>query len=852
MAICHEVILIGLGKFGKTVSNNLNQRIEERKIQLGDLANNMNLHTIIFSAETVFHSTDYMNEIVEKVKDSDAFQKGQKFSFIFVGDFYEEFTSKYAVDFAYLPYLLENTGVLNHDDIIGFFTFASALRVVENVPEEKIALICKYFERLEDVNQKDIYTPPFKMLGDKDFKSVQTTSGPFNRNYLLVTPGKSDVVERETGIVFAERIFYELFYLSKTFKEKESGFIAEKAAPEAADKNLSCFSMVQIPRITEVQKYYLKYLLEEEIFSRFLEEPLKGIDEEFFSAKFMEMIDIPGNSDDFPMERATELFVNRYKENFSRILTYYITGKKQDFKDYIEDVKTRVNQVVFNMYPYYNNFATTELDYINETLKTGFENLFNFDRISGNFKTYKSFIEKLKAKLKTWGNSLLTFSTSEESYDIEKDFDKIEKKVSHLQKMWILSLLPLRPIRQKLIENTILSLPIENYLNSLIKKNLAKAFYDYWKGCIEKEKSPIKNCEQILENLNHLEEKLTEKEKYISDKIQFIENMNNSYYILPMFKQKEDYDNLLSIIKSNNFGSHKEQLKKQIVSTALKLWVKDKDIFNITKNPTDFISFIENDFVPDNMHLFSETENMNEKFFDFSKEAVKKTYEETESINAISFQTKDTALFQNETLLTPSNMKPDCLSEEIDSKLDTSSHDFEKVEIPKDFTLGSVVYFKDYLYMSQKDMKKKDFLENYRNIETSAPEYDNSLTEKVVEENIVSSDSKASENESQEESNTNNQSAQTEMNLWKFSRSVLMFYVENEKVTSLYNKTFGETKENITDDEIENLAKTITFEESLNELSAEKLTEFAKDNNIPVKSDSAKQIKLILHEFSKR
>ncbi|UKI56263.1 MAG: hypothetical protein L6V90_03635 [Treponema succinifaciens] len=64
-------------------------------------------------------------------------------------------------------------------------------------------------------------------------------------------------------------------------------------------------------------------------------------------------------------------------------------------------------------------------------------------------------------------------------------------------------------------------------------------------------------------------------------------------------------------------------------------------------------------------------------------------------------------------MLVPCNIAEDCLSEEINKKFDSS---LEKLEIPKDFTLGGVVYFKDYLYMSQKYMKKKVFLENYKNI----------------------------------------------------------------------------------------------------------------------------------------
>ena len=341
-----EVILVGLGKFGESVSNNLVHMIEERRVQLGKIANSVILHTINFADDLVFHSTDYMNEILETVKESYAFKTGEKFDFIFTGDFFENGTSKYAIDFAYIPHLLQQTTAFKVGEVIGFFTFAADLGVVEKVSDETLALICKHFTHLDTINKKDTYQVPYKTVMDKPFKNVDSSAGPFNRNYVLVTPGKSNVVANETGIVFAERIFYELFYLSKKLSEQSHNYISAINDRENSDKNLSCFSMVQIPRINEVQKYYLKYLFEEEIVSSFLQEPIKGTDGEYYLSKFFEMIDMSYKDDSFPIDRAAKLFINRYIENFSHLLTYYVSGAYSDFKEYIEDCKKRLEKTV--------------------------------------------------------------------------------------------------------------------------------------------------------------------------------------------------------------------------------------------------------------------------------------------------------------------------------------------------------------------------------------------------------------------------------------------------------------------------------------------------------------------------
>ncbi|UKI56264.1 MAG: hypothetical protein L6V90_03640 [Treponema succinifaciens] len=127
-----------------------------------------------------------------------------------------------------------------------------------------------------------------------------------------------------------------------------------------------------------------------------------------------------------------------------------------------------------------------------------------------------------------------------------------------------------------------------------------------------------------------------------------------------------------------------------------------------------------------------------------------------------------------------------------------------------------------------------------RILKTSDLKYDASIAEKIK---IDEKNALTEKTEDVKESETKNQ------NFWKFTRSILLFYIEPEKVVELYNKTFEADKENLSDEEIDNLAAKISFEDVLSEVSEEKLAEFAKENNIPVKSSKEKQIKLILHEF---
>jgi len=833
-----EVILVGLGEFGKSVSDNLVHMIEERRVQLGKAANSVILHTVNFENSDVFKSTDYLTTILDTVKDSAAKKMGEKFAFIFTGDMYESGTSKYAVDFAYLPYLMELSAALNHSEVLGFFTFASELGVTEKVSEESLGLICRHFEHLHKINEKNYYDAPFKDINNKPFKRITLPKGPFDRNYVLLTPGKSKVVSEETGFVFAERIFYELYYLAPKFNELGPQWSASLAEDVNSDKNLSCFSMVQIPRINEIQKYYLKYLLEDKIISAYLAEPLAGTDEEFYRTRFLRMLEIPENSDEFPMERAVRLFTRKYEEKFTHLLNFYISGKKEDVRNYVNECKTRIDEVVSDNNQLYDVFTTKEMNFLYQTIKTGFEELFKLNRLCGNIKTYIAFVECLKNKFEKWGESLERMSDQAAVFNLEPFLNKASRKVASLQKSWLFSFAPLIPIRQKLIENAILSVPVEKYLDSQIQGHLAVSIYKWWTNTLEAGTNPINECDKIIDNLTRLEEKLGDKSVYLKSKIKFIENMNQSYYIIPMMDDASEYSMLLKRIRDRNFGPHNNEMIQNMITSSFKLWVDEKDIFDITLDPTKFLYFLEKKFIVDCKNFYSNIEENTDQFFDFSKKAVRETLHKTDTLNGLSFQTVGSYLFENKLLLQPEMEAKDLLHEEIESSFNSD----DEIQIPQDFSLGSVIYFQDYLYMSQESMKKKDFLDNYKNVSLSENKYDNEQT--IIEEPVVE--------EPAADSNQTEAGERPATPLWKFTRAVLSFYMDNSAAAALYSTAFNETKEYVSDEEIDKLALVLELEDALAAVPEDKLMQFARENDIPLKDDREKQVKLIVHVLQER
>ena len=427
-----EVILIGLGKFGSHVNNYLMNLIDERKYQLGSNINSVNLHYLSFDSDDVFHSADIIRTITDAVKESQGYKRGENFSYFIFGDLYEAITSKFAIDYAYIPHLLNSSAgrVIPLEKVIGFFTFSDQIGVSEKVSDESMSLIYHFFKRLEALNASNTYEVPYKDVNDKPYADIKTPNGPFERNYMLITPGDSSSVSKETGNVFAERIFYELFYLTQTYEQIQIEHQAEIVSEQNYKKNFSSFAMVEIPRIYEIQKHYLKYSLENKILNSFLSDDIKGTDIPEFEKAFFQMVDVPyANGKRFPIDRAVKLFIEDNKNEFKSVLVKFISRKSHDLKNYIQECKKRIEEKTEKLNSRYDQFVIEELSAMFKTLEGGFVDLFRINRLTGNINSYITFIKKLKETFENWEQDLSIYANSDIEIDLDNAYENAEKKI---------------------------------------------------------------------------------------------------------------------------------------------------------------------------------------------------------------------------------------------------------------------------------------------------------------------------------------------------------------------------------------------------------------------------------------
>src|SRR5574344_1330309 len=717
-----EIIIIALGKFGKQVADIFSGILDERSSHLSEEeASAVNIHTVSFANEKSFSYVEAVANINNAIKDSAGKFSNKPFSYFIVGDLDEKITSLYSIDYSFLPHLLDQTGTLSKQSVTGFFTFSDQFGAIAKSDDESVALTGNFFKKLYAIDLADSWDAPFKDANSKKFNTVSCPNGPFDRNYVVVSPGDFEFTLKQMALVFAERLFYELYYLGQKYEDMAS---ESKAVRDMRSGTcFSTFSMVQIIRSNELQHYYLSYQLEKNIIEYMLKPAEDNKDSTYFENKFFEMIDIPSGTKEFPIDRAVELFIKQKKAKFQNLLSVYYSYQSKDIKEYVNECKIKIDNCANELTPDYSAFARDGLNALIQDLKDGLKQLFCLDRLTGGIESYIKYVTELRSIFSYWKESLEKRLKETEEISIDEYYDKTQKKIRRIQRSIIYKIPLFIPIRRKMIENSILGIPVEKYLEGAIKSNLSKAFLDELKSCEGTSKYPETFCGKILGDLEIIKDSLLKRKNILDVKINYIEEINRYDYVISEEKQKKDYTDCLKRIRERNFGAAKENDIKNTAVTIFKLWTKDKDLIGITQNPKDFINHIKNTCQNFQQSDFDQIESDISRFNSFCDTAVEDSKVLSSRIVQKSFaiNSSDTDDYVNfkRVLLDPKHTSNDALDQKISDDVEQCF----KVEIPKEFTLGSIVYFYDFLYMDIKLLKKYEEFKKYDNIHLAEPVY---------------------------------------------------------------------------------------------------------------------------------
>lgn len=848
-----DVILIGLGEFGERTLGLLKDILDERVYQMPkELQDKISVHFLVFKDGKTFRYNDVAKKISDEVMETDTRKWSGKFSYVFVGDLYEDITSRFALDYSIVPLILDqNTTVLrNKDEVLGFFTFSDMLGRHIRCTDEKLSDIASFFRKFSLICEKSEYKPQFKDASGDDFPSIACPLGSFTRNYILVTPGDQNSVMNMTSQVFAERIFYEMFYLSDEYKDIVNSIQPRRVAERG--KNFCGFTMVQISRLSELQKYFLKYTLEDKVLEFLLNPRLLGTNLDAFEDKFFKMMDIPRKSG-FPIELATDIFIKHNKSSVTHLFPSYIGKGKRDFKDYIQDCRKKIDARLSELTDNYDGFAKSEMEYMLSQLEEGWKKLFRINRLTGNISTYIKYVEDVKATFESWTDNLKSIVESQTEFSLDESLDAVEKKIQGIQASPLYKIPFFIPVRRILIENAIMSLPLKDYLRSKIKKNIANAFLVQWANTDSNTRNPIGICDELVRNLNTMMESLKKKKQQVVRKKEFIRNVPSYYYIISQNEQKE-YSELLERIESDNFGPAKITKIEEIARKLFNDWTNvngvEKKRQKITNSSSSFVSFIDERIEAECASGFGETEEDGAQFNRFASFAVEEMRRKAETSSASSFFTENSAnyLEMQKILVRPELSN----SDELEQRLDDMNDIHQTVKVKNEFTLGSVAYFQDYLYMGYENLQHYHILfKRYANDDIKEYEYADDVIAPTpeTEEDPVASHRSAGTVPSAEDLPL----TETE----EIVRALLLDYCEDFARVYMYKASFPDAVTGLSDEEIlaksesdiDSLSRRIRIADLLEGLDDDKLRDFAKDFDFPLVSDREGQLNLILHKI---
>ncbi len=868
-----DVILIGLGKFGEKTVETFRNILGERRYQMSkDLQDKVNVHDFVFKNEKSFNYKEVSEQIVSKVINTDTHKFNGKFSYVFVGDLSEEITAKYGFVYSMLPHIFDQNRIIHSDNdcILGFFTFSSMLGRQLSFSDEKLCAMSFFFKQFTEINKNQVYRPPFKDVSGKPLLDVSCPKGPLSRNYIVVTPGDQNAVMEMTSQVFSERIFYELFYLSDRYTTIQSGLQTKRiSAPERCFSN---FSMIQISRLSELQRYFLKYTLEDQVTDYLLKNELSGTNLDWYEQMFFKMMDIPEDSDEFPIDTAVSIFMKNRNSDVTHLFPSYISKKQVDFKDYVQECREKIEETVSKLKPHYDGFVKEEIEFMLMTLEKGWTNMFRIDKLTGNINTYIKYVTDLKNKFEGWKESLKKIIAGMEDISLDENFKEVEEQVAALQNSAVYKIPFFVPIRQMLIENAVLSLPLKEYLQNLIKKNIAQAFLVQWSDETANSRNPVGICQELIADLTLMKERLETKKEQIKIKKEFIRRVPSYYYIISQLGQ-DDYTKLLERIESRNFGPAKISEIEGVAKNLFNKWTTTKtneplDRQGITKNPTGFVNHVDEFVELSCSNGFGEIEPMSEEFSKFASTAVDKMIMLSDQLSEGSFFTNNSTnyLEKQKILVRPESLESNM--DELVVRLDDLRDVDQSENVKNEFTLGAVAYFQDYLYMDYKNLQQ--YVSLFK-------EFDNAPAESLSFTDAVSANGReemprpassysavvpppppvppvmhsAKLEAFDEELDTEAQ----------YKRAALSDYMTPNARKMLYNTTFATSGVKLTEapsaNQLNALSIALSMDEVFGMLDEDKLQDFARDfdirpRNLPSAEEQIESIKMFVAREARR
>jgi hypothetical protein len=831
-----EIVMIGLGAFGSKVNEDFRALLADRRSLMSPAEQDrVGVFQVDFPCDAPFDFEAYHAAIETAVRNSYSRNNNLPFDFYLVGNLGEIGVAMQAVDIAYLLHVMDGSGILRIEDseqpgsVVSFLTYSDLLGSSRAYTQDQVSAFAWFLERCVAAARERRYEPPYADPNGKGFSPVLRQ--PFDRNYLFQTPGDDATIHDQTAKVFCERLFIELMVLEPDYKRN-----IRKAQRNLADTDapFCSFCFYQVPRLADMQRYMLKFRYEDFCLDLSRGKPLPSATEKSLKEKFLRLFDLkPGKEGEFPIERLAFVFKRRHASSFEGVIRSY-AGSAAALVDHVDTCEQGIREIIARLDDSVLTMLREEFTHIKDVFLEGTRILFQAPALYGYFNYYLDFLEELRGHVLAWSESTISSDFEADKAAFASAVEKVKARLAILDAKPAIRLPVFAPLRREITERLLGSLPYHLLIDAALKEKLAEYLRIDYLDPARNSDHPLHVLDELIASLRGFIAQLGGRQSYVKEKLRLIDGMLDFYYV-KSYSNSEGNRKVMERVALKYFSeTRKRDLRSRYQKEIYNRWKQTfRDNAEFLHREEDFLIAINRD--ADQMLKSQEITSL----LEIDREASSSFCSRLDADIRISLDRLAERSFlriasrrgrEDQLIIAPRSDGQDDLAEAV-SRMSASSRSSEAEEwdsvlpIAREFTLGSVLFLREMLFMPVESMAKWERIKQYASSDIERREA--SLYHTAASESAEAARNPAGSPLTRRE---------------KAVRLVVKEFLGREPLLELYAKVTDGTATEVTDEVVEALARRASTRDVLSLLSDDDLRRTAREFDVIAGLEKARTI----------
>lgn len=797
-----NVLLLGLGRFGQTVLDGLAPGGRRRD----------GFHPLPWAADGSFAEGELKRRILDLLEPVEAYQRREPFSIQLIADLGEPGPALHILDCGRLVRILERDNLLfiRHDrtpgQVAAFITFSERLGQTDEYGELEVQAAAHFLSSASSA---------------EDF--------PFDRCYLHMTPGGPTMVGMQSSEVFRERILLEANFIPAP--HLRNILVQAQSRREECKGIFSSFSFIQVPRLSELERFHVRYSFEDLALGLGLDPPLQPSIRTALQEEWLATMDLPrGQEDRFPTERMAGLIARQ-------TLTQSVASPEEMRQALHENEATLIRLI------------EAEFIDIKSKIQEGIDLLFQVPRLYGAFATYLDFLKVLQEKLLSWRKSKGS-TTTPDAATLDALLESVRRRLDLVEKSRVLNLPSFRTIKEEAKSLALRSRGIRKYLEDSAFAQLDRKLAEFLDPSLNLHSAhPL--IEEAISDLSRFIQNLKEEKARSSRRLEVLEGLIQAYYVRAPLDSVR-FGKLLERLTAKVFPeSKRSDLWDSYRNEVYAQWKREFGLGRQFLNRED--SFAEHITAAarrlhdsPSISAALETSGLGEEEF-HTRLANELSADLDQLIRRTFRPANDTSMLRSFLLFVPDSHLQDSLSEATATWVRQGA---EQIPIKREASLGSVIAIKEWHFLPLADLAL------WATISSKLPDNAAELARDVFSEGVTESPSGRSQSEVAAISNSagladGSGSASepavslSERKLYLLS-NLLGGLVERGRLESLWSRHMGALPfKGLDEASLRDLADKMGIRAVLEELGEDDLRKLAHDINVLGGSNKEQSVELL-------